>query len=115
MSDIQQITERIRQFRDERDWKQFHNPKDSAIALTLEAAELLELFRFKGEAELADFVGENREAISEELVDVMYWTFLMASDLSIDLPTAFEKKMAKNEARYPVEKAKGRARKYTEL
>jgi dCTP diphosphatase len=115
MSDIQKITDRIKKYRDERDWKQFHNPKDSAIALMLEAAELLEHFQWKNGKEMEDYLAKNKEAVAEELVDIMHWVFLMASDLDIDLPSTFERKMDKNEKKYPVEKFKGKTNKYNQI
>lgn len=113
MVDIEQLIERIRAFRDERDWKQFHNPKDMAISLNLEAAELLEHFQWKNEEELEAYVREKKHEISEELADVLYWLLLIANDCDIDLAEAFEKKMKRNEEKYPIEKAKGRSAKYT--
>lgn len=108
MKDIDQMKERVRAFRDARDWKQFHTPKDMAISLMLESAEVAELFQFKRDDELVDI----RERLGEELSDVLYWVVLLAHDFGIDLPTAFENKMQCNEEKYPVEKAKGSAKKY---
>ena len=112
---IKQMTEEIIQFRDERDWKQFHNPKDFAISLSLEAAEVLEHFQWKTADELEIYVKENKEDISDELADVLYWVISMAEMLDINLSDAFSKKMKKNEAKYPVEKAKGKKLKYNKL
>src|SRR5688572_6484237 len=92
------LESRIIAFRDARDWKQFHGPKDVAISLTLEAAELLELFQWKKD----EATPEQRARIGEELADILYWTILMAHDLGIDLSLAFVKKMADNETKYPV-------------
>lgn len=115
MSDINNLIKRIADFTDVRDWKQFHNPKDCAISLCLEASEVLEHFQWKNPEEIKKYVESKKEEISEELADVLYWVLLMSSDLDIDIIDAFEKKMKKNENKYPVEKAKGRHTKYTEL
>lgn len=106
---------RVVAFRDARDWKQFHNPKDLAISLLLEASELLEHFQWKNAEEMAAHVKNNKEDVSEELSDVFYWVMLIANDLNINLSEAFSKKMAKNEGKYPKEKAYGSHKKYTEL
>jgi len=115
MSEIKLLTERIVAFRDERDWKQFHNPKDLALSLSLEAAEVLEIFQWKSGAEV-DVVSRDRKAdLSDELADVLYYVLLMAHDLDIDLETALRAKLARNAEKYPVEKARGSSKKYTEL
>lgn len=109
------ITRRILQFRDERNWAQFHNPKDMAISLSLEAAELLELTQWKNGGDLAAHLSERREEVGDELSDVLYWTLLIAHDLGIDMAVAFEGKMLKNEKKYPPETARDSSKKYTEL
>lgn len=103
------------QFRDDRDWGQFHNPKDSSISLVLEANEVLEHFQWKSTEEQAAHVISKREDIGDELADVLYWVLLLSNDLNIDISEAFIKKLAKNAAKYPVSKSKGRSAKYTEL
>lgn len=115
MSDIKDLIKRIIDFRDARDWKQFHNPKDIAISLSLEAAEVMEHFQWKNGKELEEYIKTHKEHIGEELADVLYWVLLMSNDLDIDINKAVEKKMKKNEEKYPVEKAKGSHKKYTEL
>ncbi len=105
----------IRQFVDERDWDQFHNPKDLAISLNLEASEVLEHFQWKNDAEMAEHSINHKDDVGEELADVLYWTLLLANKLKIDLSDAFRAKMLINEAKYPIEKAKGSHKKYTEL
>ena len=103
---------RVIQFRDARDWKQFHTPKDLAISMNLEAAELLELFQWSGtDLECA----EKREKLREELADVLSYCILMADVCGFDLDEIMNEKVSKNEAKYPVEKARGNAAKYTEL
>jgi NTP pyrophosphatase (non-canonical NTP hydrolase) len=113
MSDIKIFTTAITKFRDERDWKQFHNPKDLAISLNLEAAEVLEHFQWKSPQEIENHIKANKADIGEELADVLYWVLLLSHDLNIDLADAFEQKMLQNSAKYPVEKAKGSHAKYT--
>jgi len=115
MSEIKKLTEKIIKYRDERDWKQFHNPKDVAISLVLEAGEVMEHFQWKNKEEMQEYIKTNKENIGEELADVLYWVLLMSHDLNIDVIEALEKKMIKNEDKYPVEKAKGSAKKYNEL
>jgi len=115
MSDIKKLIERITTFRDARDWKQFHNPKDVAISLALAAAEVLEHFQWKSPEEIRKYVESNKEEVSEELADVLYWVLLMSHDLDVDIVDAFEKKMEQNEKKYPVDKAKGKHTKYNKL
>jgi NTP pyrophosphatase (non-canonical NTP hydrolase) len=115
MSDLDEIQELVLKFRDARNWKQFHNPKDTAISLVLESAEFLEHFQWKNEEEINQHLKYKKDEVSEELADVFYWVLLIAHDLDIQLGTALKKKMLKNEAKYPVEKAKGKHTKYTEL
>lgn len=115
MSDIKELTGKINKFRDERNWKQFHNPKDVALSLVLEAAEVLEHFQWKNGDELAEYLKTNKSDVADELMDVLYWVLTLCSDLEIDIPEAFERKMQKNEAKYPVGKAKGKHSKYNEL
>lgn len=105
--------QRIIKYVRDRDWEQFHNPKDVAISLSLEASEVLEHFQWKNPQEIKDYLKTNKSDIAEEIVDVLYWVLLLSYYLKIDLDTAFEKKMQKNEKKYPVEKAKGSHRKYT--
>lgn len=115
MSDIKALTDRILRFRNARNWKQFHNPKDVALSLSLEAAEVLEHFQWKNGDELKKYVKTHKEHIGEELADVFYWILLMSHDLDIDIKKALENKMKKNEKKYPVKKARGSHKKYTEL
>lgn len=109
MTDINKITEELRKFRDERDWAQFHNPKDLAIALSIEAGELLELFLWKS-AEKAD-----PDKVKEELADVFAYAFMLADKYGLDVVQIMQDKLAKNKLKYPVAKAKGSAKKYNEL
>lgn len=113
--DFGALLEQILAFRRERDWEQFHTPKDLAIALNLEASEVLEHFVWKSKEEMERYVKEKRVEIGDELADVLYWVLLLAHDMDIDLVEAFGRKMEKNEKKYPVSKAKGKHLKYTEL
>jgi dCTP diphosphatase len=115
MPDVDELVKQIVDFRDARDWKQFHNPKDMAISLILEAAELLEHFQWKNEIEFKKSLKTNRRQIAEELADVLYWILLISHDLRIDPTEALRQKMVQNELKYPIHKAKGRATKYTRL
>ena len=104
-------------FRDERDWRQFHNPKDLAISICLEAAELLEPFQWKRSDEIADFLAEgaNRRRVADEMADVLILLVSMADMLGIDLVEAAHAKLAENARKYPVAQARGNAKKYDEL
>ena len=115
MGEIREITEKIKKFRDERDWKKYHNHKDMALSLVLEAAELLEHFQWKSAAEAEEHASARGEEIADELADVAMYLFELADNLEINLPEAIEKKLTKNARKYPVEKAKGKKDKYTEL
>lgn len=115
MSQIKAITEKIRKFRDERDWGQFHNHKDVALSLVLEASEVLEHFQWKSPQEVIEHGKTEKQELSDELADVAIYLFELADNLQIDLPKAIEQKMIKNAKKYPVEKAKGRHTKYNKL
>lgn len=115
MSDLQELTNKIIEFRDARDWKQFHNPKDIAISMSLEASEVLEHFQWKTSEEIIKHIESSRELVAEELADVLYWVLLMSHDLDIDIKQALEKKIQLNADKYPVEKSKGNHSKYTDL
>ncbi len=115
MTDLDKLQKLVIEFRNERDWEQFHNPKDTAISLVLEATEFLEHFQWKNQAEIKAHLEKNGEDVSEELADVMYWVLLIAHDLNISLEDAVTKKMVKNRRKYPVAKAKGKHTKYTDL
>ncbi len=113
--DISQITEAITAFRDARDWKQFHTPKDVALSLVLEATEVLELMQWKNGQALDESLAEKREALGDELADVLYYTLLLAHDQGIDIEAAFTRKMERNAQKYPVALSRGSSAKYTEL
>jgi dCTP diphosphatase len=111
------LLELLRTFRDDRDWKQFHNPKDLAAAIAIEAGELQEHFLWKTTEEVAAdlAVSGRRQAVVDELADVLICTLLLADCLGVDIDAAVRSKTAANARKYPVSKAKGTARKYTEL
>ena len=113
MSDtIKEIQQKAARFRDERNWKQFHNPKDLAISISLEAAELLEVFQWSG-VDLE--VPEKLDKVREELADVMLYCLLFADATGLDAAQIMTEKLEANARKYPVEKAYGTAKKYTEL
>ena len=115
MGQIRELTEKIKRFRDDRDWLQFHNHKDMALSLMLEAAEVLEHFQWKSVEECKRHAEENQEAIADELADVAMYLFELVDNLGIDLSQAIKSKLAKNAMKYPVERAKGKHTKYTSL
>lgn len=115
MKDLNELTEKIVEFREIRDWKQFHNPKDCAISLALEASEVLEHFQWKSKEEIENYVKEYKEDIADELADVLYWVILMSHDLGINILNASDKKLKKSGIKYPIEKAKGVHTKYNKL
>ena len=112
MSDFDIIIKELIKFRDARNWKQFHNSKDLALAISIEAAELNELFLWKKEDELEDI---NKEKLKEELADILAFSFLLAHKHNLNIKDIILDKIKKNDAKYPVEKAKGTAKKYNEL
>ena len=112
---IEDMTAKIRAFRDERDWMQFHHPKEMAAALSIEASELMEHFLWKSLEECQSHVESHKEEVQDEMADVAMYLFEFADNLGIDLLEAMETKMAKNAAKYPVDKARGSHQKYTEL
>ena len=109
------ILAKLRKFRDDRDWKRFHNPKDLAVSISIEAAELLEHFQWKDRKQVERHARAHKEEIADELADVAAYLFELADDLGIDLLRAMDRKIAKNAVKYPVEKAKGSATKYDKL
>lgn len=115
MSDIKNLTEKIIKFRNKRNWKQFHNPKDMSISLSLEAAEVMEHFQWQSKEEMEEYIRIHKDEIGEELADVLYWILTMSHDLKIDILKALENKMVKNEIRYPIEKSRNKHTKYNKL
>lgn len=109
MSQFDTLLQALKKFRDERDWEQFHNAKDLALAINVEAGELLELFLWKNAGE------ENKEKVKEELADIFSFCLLLADKYDLDIQAIVEEKIKANAEKYPVDKAKGTAKKYTEL
>lgn len=109
MKENEEIMEALLKFRNERDWEQFHNPKDLALAINVEAGELLELFLWKSPDEA------NKEKVKEELADIFAYAFLLAEKYQLDVKDIVLEKIKKNEEKYPVDKSKGNAKKYSEL
>ena len=116
-TNIHELKEKIKKFCEERDWDKYHNAKDLAIGVITEASELLEHFRFKSDKEISEMFKnpDKKQEISEEMSDVLYFLLRLAQRYDIDVTTELNKKMDKNRERYPVEKAKGSNKKYTEL
>jgi len=112
---MEEVLQRIRTFRDERDWMQFHDPKNLAVSIVIESAELLEHFQWKDKAEVAKHIAENRDSVADEIADVAMYLFELADNLGIDLKSAMLAKLERNAEKYPVEKARGVATKYTKL
>lgn len=114
-SEIKDLQKKIRKFVEDRDWKQFHNHKDMAISLVLEATEVLEHFQWKNQKEVLHRAETHKEELSEEIADVAVYLLELAENLDIDLKEVVLKKLEKNAKKYPVEKAKGKHTKYNEL
>lgn len=115
MNKIDALRDALRAFADERDWNQFHSPKNLAMALSVEAAELLEVFQWLSDADSRNLDGTARAAASEEIADVLLYLVRLSDVLDIDPVAAAERKMVANAEKYPVEKARGTSRKYTDL
>lgn len=112
MNKEKSIMEKVNEFRDDRDWRQFHNEKDLTISISLEASELLELFQWKSAEEVKE---SNLERIKEELADVLIYSYMLADNLNLDIDSIIEEKLQKNDEKYPVSKSKGKSNKYTDL
>jgi len=112
---IEEIIDKIINFRKQRDWDQFHNPKNLAISISLEAAELLENFQWKDLEESIKFAQDNKDKISEEVADLLIYIFYLCHDLGIDFLDAIDKKIKENDKKYPINKSKGKSNKYNEL
>lgn len=110
-----ELTEQVLAFRDERDWKQFHSPKNLAGSIVIEAAELLETLQWSSDATMTEDVEANRTDIGRELADIVIYCLLMAHDTGVCLEDAIEEKLTENAEKYPVAKAAGNRSKYTDL
>ena len=109
---MKELMNKINQFRDDRDWRKFHNEKDLAISISLEASELLELFQWKKSEEV---VASSLKEIKEELADVLIYSFMLADNLNLDVEEIIKEKIDINSKKYPVELSKGNNKKYTDL
>ncbi|WP_436882363.1 nucleotide pyrophosphohydrolase [Staphylococcus gallinarum] len=112
MDKSEEILKEINQFRDERNWRQFHNEKDLSLSISLEAAELLELFQWKASEEV---VNTNLERLAEELADVLIYSYMLADNLDFDINDIIRKKLEKNAVKYPINKSKHSKTKYKDL
>jgi NTP pyrophosphatase (non-canonical NTP hydrolase) len=115
MASIEALRDALRAFAAERDWEQFHSPKNLAMALSVEAAELLEVFQWMGDDESRKLDPAAHAAASEEIADLLLYLVRLADQLGIDPVDAAQRKMADNARKYPVDKARGTSRKYTDL
>lgn len=115
MTSLKELKQLVTQFRDERDWKQFHTPKDLALSISLESAELLEHFQWVSEKESFKKIVSDKNEIADEMADVLAYLLALSDIANIDLSDVLVRKLEKNEVKYPVEKSKGSAKKYTEL
>ena len=114
MSDLEELRVRINDFASERDWNQFHSPKNLSMALVVEAGELVEQFQWLKESESYDLSKEKLAAVEEEIADIFVYLIRIAHQLDIDLISAAKTKIELNESKYPAETVRGSARKYTE-
>jgi len=112
---IQDLKKQVKKFCEDRDWDKYHNAKDLAIGIITEASELLEHFRFKSEEDIKQILKSKKQEVSEELADVLYFILRLAQKHDIDLTKALEKKLKKNEFKYPIDRSKGSNKKYSEL
>lgn len=112
---IDDLASRIVEFRDERDWRQYHSPKNLAASISIEAAELLEIFQWSSDATVTEDVKNRHAEIEEEIADVLIYTLLLAHDTGIDPVSAMQRKLAKNGEKYPADRARGSRAKYTSL
>ncbi len=116
-TNINELKNVVKKFCDDRNWDQFHNPKDVAIGISSESAELLDLFRFKSEAEINEMMSDikKREMIGEELADIIFMSLRFAQKFNFDISDELQSKINKNAKKYPIEKSKGSNKKYNEL
>jgi NTP pyrophosphatase (non-canonical NTP hydrolase) len=114
MRNLEELKQRVREFVEERDWNRFHSPKNLAMALSVEAAELVELFQWLTEEESDAIDAERRQRVADELADVLWFLVRLSDRLGIDLLEAAERKLAANAAKYPVARVRGKSAKYDE-
>lgn len=114
MQDLKAVQQQLREFAKARDWDQFHSPKNLAIALSVEASELVECFQWLTEEQSGALDAKQLAEVADEIADVQLYLIRLADKLGVDISTAIEQKILKNEAKYPAEKVKGSSKKYTE-
>ena len=114
MTDIEKLQERLQAFADERDWNQFHSPKNLSMALVVEAGELAEHFQWLTQEESFNLPEDKLEKVGEELADTFVYLVRLAAQLGVDLPAAVDRKIGLNEKKYPADRVRGSARKYNE-
>ena len=117
LSELEEMTKAVRKFCEDRDWDQFHTPKELAIGLVTEASELLDIFRFQTDEQVQTLLQKtrSREKIEDEVADVLFFLLRFAQKNNVELPQVLLKKLEKNHQKYPIEKAKASNKKYTEL
>jgi NTP pyrophosphatase (non-canonical NTP hydrolase) len=115
MQNLETLLQELKKFRDERDWAKYHNHKDMALSIVLESAEVLEHFQWKSPEEVEKYGREHKEEIGEELADVLKYLIQLSDNLGIDIVEATFKKLAKDSAKYPVDKVKGNYIKYSNI
>jgi len=115
MTELEELREQLREFAAARDWEQFHSPKNLAMALSVEAGELLEIFQWLTQEQSASLAPEAQAAASEEIADVLLYLIRLGDQLGVDPVAAAHRKLVENARKYPVEKARGSSKKYTEL
>ena len=115
MSRYEEIVEKLKAFRHARNWEQFHTPKNLSMGIAIEASELMQEFLWKNDEEVAQRIKDHKENVADEIADIASYVFLLSDDLRLDLFAEIERKMAKNGAKYPVDKCFGKATKYNEL
>jgi dCTP diphosphatase len=113
--ELDDLRDTLRRFAEDRDWDQFHSPKNLATALSVEAAELLEQFQWLTEEQSRNLSADSRDKVAEEMADVLVYLIRLADKLNINLLSATKGKIEKNANKYPVDKARGNAKKYTDL
>ena len=114
MNELEELRLKVNEFARQRDWDQFHSPKNLAMALIVEAAELVEQFQWMKQSESRELTGEKRQAVEDELADILVYLVRIADQLDIDLMAAAWRKIESNAAKYPVDRVRGSSKKYTE-
>ena len=112
---LEEINKKVLKFRDDRNWKKFHNPKNLAISISVEANELLEHFQWKNLKESKEYAKNNKDEISSEIADIIIYLLYLCHDLNIDLADSIDKKLKENNSKYPISKSKGKSLKYDQL